>query len=196
MCVLQVNCLYAGHGITRGEACVVSRAWWTQAWGRESFLNTRRACCDPARVRSNYTAQRLLKLAADGHRVRFVRGAAMGDLALDSTMMSSGGNAIHGAVAMCEAVSLFAHGLYSEHVHAWKRYVHYYDASDGVPQCVSAARSRAALGRNSQPPNRSLLTSRDELLRQNQWVGRWIKDRVRTELLLHVLHALGVVDWV
>ena len=186
----RINCLFDSFAVSRREVCIVSNAWFRQPWGRENFMNTRRACCNRYRIRSRYTTQKLLNLSADGLRVRFVRGAVCGDDSLNAMLRSSGGNALHGAIAQCQTVNVYGAGLYSDGVHDWKRYVHYYDTEMGIPQCTAAgARDRISNADGSINASASNKTN-------SRWVERWIKDRVRTELLMHVLHAMGIINWI
>ena len=79
----------------------------------------------------------------------------------------------------CERVDVFGVGLLSA---AWdqdKVYAHFWD--DAVGQCVPSA-----------APLRTIAMHRPERFRQFR---RWRDTRVRTDLLMHVLHAFGVLRW-
>ena len=43
----RVNCLYDNSSVaaSRGEVCIVSRAWFAMGWGEESFNNEPHPCC-------------------------------------------------------------------------------------------------------------------------------------------------------
>ena len=130
-------------------------------------------------MRSDYRAATLHNLSArHGQRFLFVRGASTGDAALENALRSSGGNALHGAVAMCDQVNLYGAGLFSEGVHEAKRYIHFYDLQPGVATCTGSA---------SAAPVSERARVREK---------RWVTDRLQTELLLHVLHAMGIINWV
>jgi hypothetical protein len=177
----RVNALYDSFGVSHDETIVVSSAWFKQPWGTESFMNLRNPCCNRIRIRSNYTAAHLLQLVADGFRVRFLRPPSTGDDALDGLLGSSGGNALYGAVAACDEVNLYGAGLYSDGPRDTKRYLHFYNLVPGVADCVNDTARRAARFMRK----RTVETRRE-----------WVNGRVRTELLLHVLHALKVINWI
>jgi hypothetical protein len=86
------------------------------------------------------------------------------------------------AVAACDAVNVYGVGLFSEGPKASKRYMHFYDIQTGVAQCTNDTMFDGARWRQSR---------RFTAARAN-----WIADRVRTELILHVLHAMRVINWV
>ena len=96
---------------------------------------------------------------------------------------SSGGNALHAAIAMCDRVSVYGTGMYSDSPSGNKMYVH---ASDkfGVAHCFSYTKSREGTGYRLRQGSRSA-----------QLFRRWLTNRVRTEMALALLHTLGVVQW-
>ena len=66
-----------------------------------------------------------------------------------------------------------------------KRYLHYYD-EQGVAVCA-----------NRSSPIFSRYLTRHSIKPGVQYlVNQWQTDRLRHELFLHVLHALGMVQWV
>ena len=163
-------------------------------------MNIRHPCCDRMRYNSNYTLENLMDLSRteseastgpggarveEGVRIHFLRGASGRTLSREPSLAalqrSSGGNALLAAIAMCERVRLYGVGLYSTSPLGDKRYLHYYD--EGVGHCN--------LGSNS---------SQEAGDHRYRWKHRriakvWRDDRLRHELFLHLMHALGVVQW-
>jgi hypothetical protein len=195
----RVNCLYASYLVTPNETCIVSRAWFEQRWGSERFMNVRHPCCDYAREHSNYTLSHLEALtglrnsSSSAHkvgegalnaRIHFLRGASRALLhrepSLAALQRSSGGNALMAAVGLCQTVRLYGAGLYATSPKDDKRYLHFYDEA-GIAQCGGRNRSEAGGPRYR--------------LKMRKVSEAWRVDRLRHELFLHVLHALGVVQW-
>lgn len=178
----------AGGGASR-EVCVVSEAWWRKSWSAEEFNNAPQACCQRPAF-SNYSTSRLndlvvrrglvLAFAAtsaaledagtDGELTRGVAGLA-------SLSESSGGNALLSAIAACRHVALYGSGLLRLRDEGELVYAHFYDA--GAGRCASA-----------ESEGTSCNGARCQEARE-----RWRRDRLETEVLLHALHALGVVEW-
>eukprot|EP00966_Prymnesium_polylepis_P309240 7146218-Prymnesium_polylepis.1 len=198
----RVNCLYQSHvpDATRDglEACIVSRAWFRQPWGAERFNNARHACCERG-VESSYTMAELQRHArSSGVAFAFFAGVAdSGIRTLDAMLAGSGGNALHAALSLCRRVNVFGAGLYTTALGASKVYTHLYDWGAGrcmepsiypavaakARQCDERARSSAGERRTRAPG--AFCASRES----------WARARVRTELLLHLLHALEIVRW-
>ena len=138
---------------------------------------------------------------------------------------SSGGNALVAAVAMCVEVDVYGYGLLSSDggPAGDKLYTHYFDSHVGgcMPRerlrgtehlqygahlhyfatrvMAHCAANRSAgvttgLDGGSAAANGSTAAywSRSRYCRVFR---AWRKDRVRAELLLHVLHALGIISW-
>ena len=99
---------------------------------------------------------------------------------LSSLSESSGGNALLSALAACRHVALYGSGLLRLREEGELVYSHFYDAG-GAGRCASPS---AQLDRQSC--NRAAC---QEARR------RWRRDRLETEVLLHALHALGIVAW-
>jgi len=92
---------------------------------------------------------------------------------------SSGGNALLAAISLCDTVSLYGAGLLSVGgAAADKVYVHFFD--DAVGACLDEGNA----------------TLRGEADTRRFSRATWLKDRLRTEMLLHVLHAMGIIRWV
>ena len=178
----RVSCLYANKAaVGTDETCVVPRSWWEQSWGRESYNNMRHPCCDKDNktlMRSSYNLSALRKLEMGGGRVAFLQPVQKsGVAAIDALLSGSGGSALHAAINLCESVTLYGAGLFAAHAQDDKVYVHAYD--EDVGKCVPSWRKHEF----------------------GSWRGltnffEWRRDRVASEILLHVLHALGVVNWV
>ena len=123
--------------------------------------------------------------AARFHFLRGMTGRFVGrEPSIAALQRSSGGNALLAALALCDRVRLYGAGLYSTSPTGDKRYLHYYD--EGVGHCNAEERgSQAAAGRYS---------------RMYRWKTRnivriWRADRLRHELFLHLLSAVGMVEW-
>ena len=111
-------------------------------------------------------------------RFLFFLGAVSGDESIDAMLSGSGGNALHAALSLCAAVDVYGSGLHSRGVGHDKIYAHAYD--ERVGHCLAPGSRPYRFGK----------------LKGILGFVKWRKDRVRTEMLLHVLHALGVVRWV
>ena len=176
------------------ETCLVSRVWWEQPWGHESFNNAPHVCCDPPK-RSSYRADVLLAQAQSGCRIRLLgfterdeAGAGLGanaaaraeDAAAGAStwpftalLHTSGGNALAAALTMCERVDVYGVGLHSAGLDADMSYVHFTD--DHVATCANKS---SAHGRRLPPE-----------------YMRWLRDRVTHEVVIHTLHAFGILSW-
>ena len=90
------------------------------------------------------------------------------------------------AAALCRRpVDVYGAGLLSHGgARGDKVYEHAYDA-DGLGRCVSPKRAARYVG-----PNKDVTKMR--------WVKKteWRKQRVKSELLLYLLHSLGIIRWV
>lgn len=107
-----------------------------------------------------------------------ISGVESGDASIDSMLAGSGGNALHAALALCEHVDVYGAGLFSSGVTGDKIYAHAYDEQVGT--CLERGSRAYEFGN----------------VRGLGTFFSWRRDRIRTEILLHVLHALGVVRWV
>ena len=87
-------------------------------------------------------------------------------------------HALHAALALCEHVDVYGAGLFSSGVTGDKIYAHAYDEQVGT--CLERGSRAYEFGN----------------VRGLGTFFSWRRDRIRTEILLHVLHALGVVRWV
>ena len=184
-----------------------------QQWGNERFNNARHACCERG-TESRYDMGSLRQHAnASGAPFAFFAGMAdSGVRTLESMLGGSGGNALHAAISLCDRVDVYGAGLYSTAVGAPKVYVHLYDWGAGA--CIEPELYPAVAAKARQCETRPLLrgaadgaTASRDARHQRQHQGKypgtfcasresWARARVRTELLLHVLHALEVVRWV
>jgi hypothetical protein len=96
---------------------------------------------------------------------------------------------MHAAIALCRRpVAVYGAGLLSHRSPAQgagadKVYSHVYD--EGAGRCVNLSRAARFLG-----PRKDV--------RRMRWVEKtkWRRQRVQGELLLHLLHALGMIRWV
>ena len=95
---------------------------------------------------------------------------------------SSGGNALQTALTMCDQVDVYGVGLLSKGPESEKAYTHYYDESVG--HCCT---DRKSAQRSSQL----------KLLKgSGGWKRLWMAERIRSELLMNVLDAFGVMRWI
>jgi len=220
----RVNCLYNSSAppSTHAEVCVVPFTWWRRQPGVESVRDTARPCCEPL-VHSSYDAAAMLPLVRQGHAFAFVNGAASFQASIplhttanglglsglfptdarmtvpavmaptgatsyprDGLLSNSGGNALHAALALCDRVDVYGAGLFSDTAKGDKLYAHSYD--DRLGRCETLKHGLAEL----------LVTRRAG----HQQIGgfkeapRWVHSRIQSELLLHVLHAFDVIQWV
>mmetsp|Transcript_232 Transcript_232/g.653 ORF Transcript_232/g.653 Transcript_232/m.653 type:complete len:688 (-) Transcript_232:71-2134(-) len=245
----RVNCLFEDSALSapnNDEECIVSYAWWKQAYQREQFSSTRHACCDD-KIMSNYSIQSLRRHAQRGVRLKFMRGFESGERSLAALLDSSGGNAMIAAIALCERVDVYGYGLMSSNGRPSgdKIYTHFFDSEVG--SCLPESRMQGIphgghlhyfatkvlancgagngalsqispsvmtnnysddLQRKSHDEREDFAASTPERRTSSAQVASywsrsrycrvfrtWRKDRVRAELLLHVLHALGIVRW-
>ena len=149
-----------------------------QQWGKESCNNLRHTCCSPTLLRSSYNLSQLQVLEASGARFAFFNGLQSGDPSIDSMLDGSGGNALQAALAMCKRVDVYGAGLYSAGPSDDKIYAHAYDESVGLclepgPRVYEFGKKRGLAG-----------------------FFRWRRDRVRNEMLMHVLHGMGHINWI
>ena len=90
----------------------------------------------------------------------------------------SGGNALHTALSLCERVDVYGTGLFAAGATADKVYAHAYDERVGL--CLEPG-SRVYEFSNTKGLNGFF---------------KWRRDRVRGELMMHLMHAVGIVRWV
>ena len=174
--------LAAVNATSASEVCIIPRSWFLQRWGREAASSTRHVCCDEHLVRSSYNVTRLMAHEHAGARFAFHTGAESGDEAVDAMLAGSGGNALQAALSLCEQVDVYGAGLHSKGVGHDKIYAHAYD--EAVGRCMAPMR-----GPGARP-------FRFGKVKGMLGLFGWRRDRVRTEMLMHVLHALGVIHWV
>ncbi|KAL1500616.1 hypothetical protein AB1Y20_013268 [Prymnesium parvum] len=186
----RVNCLFGNESrsaLRHREACIVSFNWWSLTWGLESFNNARTMCCEGkyGPLRSSYTLSALREHARQGLQIAFFRGFKSGIDVLDKMRKGSGGNALLSAISMCrQPVDVYGAGLLSvDGVAGDKVYAHAYDP--GASRCIEEEQGARFIG-----PKRDI-----RLLRWHEKT-EWKRQRIKTELLLHVLHALDVIHWV
>mmetsp|Transcript_38488 Transcript_38488/g.87453 ORF Transcript_38488/g.87453 Transcript_38488/m.87453 type:complete len:520 (-) Transcript_38488:135-1694(-) len=181
----RVNCLYeslpvssvASNLTRRAETCIISQAWWAYAPGKELFNNRRRPCCEQ-KLRSDYTLTNLQRLSSHGAVFRWFRGGlASGIKAIDDMLDGSGGNAVQAAITMCEHVDVYGAGLLSAGPASDKIYAHAYDNSVG--ECLQTGPLRYRF-------------SKYEGYGQYR---SWLAARIESEMVLHVLHAVGAIHW-
>ena len=164
----------------RDEVCIVPSTWWELPFGFEVASNAREPCCsEPAS--SSYSAHDVLApLGAQGFRFGWLRAVRTGNAAIDFALSGTGGNALQAALSMCDKVDIFGVGLRStssdRSADTDKVYNHYYD-----PVARDCARHVSARKHDRQASDAH---------------ARFYSDRLHTEVLMHVLHALGVVRWV
>ena len=188
----RVNCLFGGRAalpavrddagggnpLAEHETCVVAHSWLQQAWGREGFNNLRHPCCSQNLMRSSYNLSTLLSLEAKGARFAFFRAVHSADESLEAHLAGSGGNALHTALSLCERVDVYGTGLFAAGATADKVYAHAYDERVGL--CLEPG-SRVYEFGNTKGLNGFF---------------KWRRDRVRGELMMHLMHAVGIVRWV
>ena len=109
----------------------------------------------------------------------FFKGVPSGDPTVDSMLDGSGGNAIQAAISLCANVDVFGVGLLSQRWDEDKAYAHYWDGAAGV--CAA-----------SKAPFRAVAMHRPLGWRT---LPAWRDARLGSELLLHLLHAFGVIRW-
>ena len=179
----RVDCLYAHTVLLRSagaDTCIVSRDWFRQRWDQETVESAVLPCCELKPMRTHYTLDRLTGLIRDGRRVRWFAGTRSGDATLDRLLQSRGseGEALQSALSLCDTVDVYgfgrtlpigAHGRVIGHAHEQR-----------VGQCLSNA---SGLGEEAN----SRLRARR--------AAAWRDDVVGYEILLHVLHALGIIRW-
>ena len=180
----RINCLFGNRAAINAnsseqETCVIAQSWFHQPWGKESTNNERHTCCTSRQnMRSSYSLPRLQALEAAGARFAFFRGVESGDESIDSMLNGSGGNALHAALALCRNVDVYGAGLFSAGPTDDKIYAHAYDSEVGL--CLEPGSRVYEFGN----------------ARGLAGFFRWRRDRVRSEMLMHVLHELGVFRWV
>ena len=101
-----------------------------------------------------------------------LKRARRSSIALDT--VAQRGNALHAAVTLCEHVDVYGAGLHSAGVAADKIYAHAYDERVGA--CLEPGSRPYKFGK----------------LKGILGFFQWRKDRVRTEMLLHVLRPCDV----
>ena len=98
---------------------------------------------------------------------------------------SSGGQALLSTLAICDQVDVYGSGLLSLGGGSGdKLYPHFYDERVGL--CLPFPSDNATA--------RQQITAASD----RRWFSRanWRRDRLRMEMLLHILHSLGILHWV
>lgn len=198
---LRVNCLYGEWALVSERGCIVSRRWWYQAVGAEGFSSVWHGGADgiasagsgeqrAARtMRTSYTANRLHDAARLGLPLFWFAGAEIsGDAGglYHRLRDSSGGQALLSAMALCQKVDVYGFGLLAlGGLGGEKIYSHYFDAAAGRCANISVVRAFKA-------------TERERCdAKHRSWSKReWRRDRVSLEILMHLFHAFGLVNWV
>ena len=160
------------------ETCVIAHSWLNQVWGKEGFNNLRHPCCSNNLMRSSYNLSNIKALEAKGVRFALFRALESGEDSIDAMLAGSGGNALHAALTMCEHVDVYGTGLYSGGANEDKVYAHAYDEKVGV--CLEPGSRVYEFGN----------------LKGLNGFFNWRRDRVKQELLMHLMHAMGVIRWV
>jgi hypothetical protein len=129
----------------------------------------------------------LQALSSAGTRLAFFAGSGSTSVpAIEEMRQSSGGNALHAAIALCHQVSVYGVGLVAaDGVGGDATYTHFFDQEAGA--CLEWPRSNW-----SREAVRKLM-SRPVVREVRQ---HWRRDRITTELLMHVFAALGIVRWI
>jgi hypothetical protein len=183
------------------------------------FNNRAYACCEKLTF-SNYSVSRLDSHQRRGLQIAFASAAAdampsaaaEAKPAFHALSRSSGGNALITALSACQTVNLYGAGLLRLSTSSSGQrsngdrtsegsqlvYAHYYDPRVG--HCTSDAEALRML-------QRDCAERMDRHSKRNRRGGRadercetraheWRRDRIETELGLHILHLLGIVQWV
>ena len=98
---------------------------------------------------------------------------------------SSGGQALLSALALCDQVDVYGSGLLSLGGGGGdKLYPHFYDERVGL--CLPL------------PSDNATARQQIKAASDRRWFSRanWRRDRLRMEMLLHILHSLGILHWV
>ena len=165
----------------KDEVCIIPSTWWDQPFGFEVVSNARQPCCSPP-ASSSYSAHDvLLPMVQAGHRFGWLKAVRTGNAAIDFALGGSGGNALQAALSLCDSVDVYGVGLRNSGpgLDADKSYNHYWDdtARDCTRYAASHARQRG--GRKASEAH-----------------ATFYSDRLHTELLMHVMHGVGMVRWV
>jgi hypothetical protein len=161
-------------------------------WDREAFSNRRTSCCDKeAAVRSSYSMSDLEKHVQHGLKLEFFQGSVQLGKGLEANTLnqmreSSGGSALQTAISLCEGtVDVYGMGLLSlSGASGDKIYTHSYD-DDVAARCVHLHDAAEHLRKTPEKVNRMRWSTK----------SKWKTQRIRSELLLHIMHVLGIVRW-
>ena len=185
----RVDCLFGQTVLPRDigrDTCIVGRDWWHQKWARESVSAAVHPCCELKPMRTHYPLSRLDAMVRGGHRVRWFVGTRSSDEALDNLLQSphdSDGEALQSALALCDSVAIYGFGRV---------------LAVGAHDLIVGRAFEQRVGRC--PSNATHLEAEDAHGRERNGRSRgraaaWRDKVVRRELLLHILHALGMVKW-
>jgi len=194
-----------GFLLNRSSQCLVPMSWWRKPWLEEMAENRQYPCCEH-HLTSNYSVPKLHKKAALGLKLAFVlaggglrsqRGS--GVQPIDALSESSGGNALLAALGLCAAIDVYGAGLLRADLKEMR------NDSTGTPRWVSATQliyshfydgrpGRCSTDQSSRSHDRKHGCHRHGHCRRTR--QEWRRARVEHELLLHTLHAFGVIRWV
>ena len=169
----------------------------------EHLDNRPHACCEDPRsgAFSRYGLKQLAPAVERGLRLAIpVAGAEESDCrlrvadavdGLEALTRGSGGSSLLVALSACRQVSVYGTGLLRFPAREGQGvadgpqlvYTHAYD--DAATRCVTDTEVREWVKQQRY--------CRDVQCREAR--AKWLRDRLATEFLLHVLHALGVVTW-
>ena len=163
----RINCLFGSKALpsASSEVCVLPMLWWKRAWGTEHSSSQPHLCCAPP-IQSKYDLASLVRANASRARLAWFSPTLTGDAVLDKVLAGSGGNALALAISECDSVDVFGVGLFSARIEDPKVYTHFYDDS------VRMSCDRGV------PKHTTLAT-----------------DRLQGELIMHLMHALGIITW-
>ena len=147
-------------------------------------------------MRSSYNVSVLTKLAASGMPMLWFAGTdSEGEPTIDRMRDSSGGQALQAALALCDRVNVYGVGLLGVGgLGGELLYSHYFDEAPGRCASFTTSKQQADSEGTHEDPGGAVAAAR-AAKRFWSWQD-WKRDRVRTEVLFHVWHALGVIRWV
>ena len=136
----------------------------------------RHPCCSNNLMRSSYNLSNIRRLRQRA-LVRPLPCIESGEDSIDA-MLAGSREWLHAALTMCEHVDVYGTGLYSGGANEDKVYAHAYDEKVGV--CLEPGSRVYEFGN----------------LKGLNGFFNWRRDRVKQELLMHLMHAMGVIRWV
>jgi hypothetical protein len=157
------NCLFNGHVPPNVKNCIVPSSWWNRRAGSESWNNSPNELGGP-RIRSDWSCAKLNKLSQKQNFI-FHKFHLSGVRSIDTQLQGSGGTSFHAALSMCRRVHVYGVGMTNWGLNDSKVYQHYYDPYDKPCQAESKKISQKS----------------------------WLRDRVSSEIIYHLLHLLGLI---